>query len=1546
MSTSSKDLRDLSSEEKRAILARLVKERTSEEKSYPLSFAQQRLWFLDQLVPGNPFYCESSATRLSFPLDLSAFERSLNEIVRRHESLRTTFRQVDGQPVQVVAPALNMLLQLVDLRSLAEQERETEARRLAREEARRPFDLARGPLVRTTLLRLGEDDYVFLLTMHHIVCDGWSTTVFAHELSALYAAFWQGAPSPLPELPIQYGDFAVWQREWLQGDVLAEQLAYWKQQLADLPVLQLPTDRARPAVPSFEGAHHAVRLPKALTRLLHALSRQEGVTLFMTLLTAFQVLLRRYAGQTDIVVGSPIANRTRGEIEGLIGFFVNTLVLRTDLSGEPSFREALGRVREVALSAYAHQDLPFEKLVEELQPERDLSRNPLFQVTFQLFSAPDVAGPSYDPTLPQFDVESGTAKFDLRLDLTETAQGLAGQFEYSTDLFDAETIERLAGHFLVLLEGIVTNPDQPIVMLPLLTPSEKRRVLIEWNDTATADVDPEACCIHELFEAQVARAPDSIAVVCGNEQLTYEAMNRRANQLAQLLRARGVGPEVLVGLCVARSIEMVIGLLAVLKAGGAYVPLDPGYPKERLAFMLEDMSAPVLLSQGSVFERLPALAAPPILLDSDWGTIAGEGEANPPVSTRPANLAYVIYTSGSTGRPKGVAVAHRGLVNLARWHQRCYAITERDRATQVASQAFDASVWELWPYLISGASVHIADDETRNDPSKLWQWLERERITICFLPTPLAEIVREKVCPPDFALRKLLTGGDALRRAPLPGRPFEMFNHYGPTEDTVVTTSTAVPGGGERNGPPPIGRPIANTQVYLLDRHFQPVPIGVPGELYIGGEGLARGYLGRPELTAWSFIPNPFSVVPGARLYRSGDLARYRPDGSIEFLGRVDQQVKLRGYRIELGEIEAVLHQHPSVQKAAVLLREDTPGDRRLVAYIVSPSSDGTRASETAKTAAHAEQVARWQMLYDETYEQSAPPTDPTFNIVGWNSSYSGLPIPAEEMADWVNHTVERIRALRPRKVLEIGCGTGLILFRVAPDCSSYVGTDLSAAALSYVREQMGALGRQLPQVSLYEGRADEAVEVPPQSLDTVILNSVVQYFPDVEYLLTVLRNTLPAVARGGKIFIGDVRSLPLLEAFHASVELHRAPASMSTAKLRQRARKRIAQEQELILDPAFFLALKHALPRISHVHIQPKRGRAHNELTKFRYDVTLFVEASIEVADRCRWLDWQNENLTVATLRTLLEDMVAPTLGITNVPNGRITRDLASLEALTRAEAPMSAGELRRVIGALRAEVDPEEIWNLSNEVPFQIDLRWSGPGADGCYDVLCRRRAPDEIAAQMPVVSEELFEARPWIAYANDPLQGTRTRKRIADVRHFVQERLPEPMVPSAFVPLEELPLTAHGKLDRAALPPPESARSDLDGSYVAPRTPAEDMLAALWAELLGLDRVGVHDNFFTDLGGHSLLATRLISRAQELFDVDVPLRSIFEAPTIAELGKAIEAILEREDRATFSPIRKLARDQHRVDLSAIDRSDSSEAQPGEGPPHTTLGITPDSR
>ena len=942
--SSDEHLKQLSPEQKRALLAQLLQQETAASATYPLSFAQQRLWFLDQLTPGNAAYHLPYVWRFTGHLNLPAFEQSLNMLAQRHDSLRTSFPIRDGQPVQVVAPDSAQVLQVVDLQMWPQTTHEEAIQQRIDVEVSQPFDVDHGPLWRAALLRLAEEEHLLLLVLHHMVFDGWSAAVFWRELTALYTAYCSGKSPQLPELAIQYTDFAVWQRQRLQGERLATLLAYWQQQLSGpLPVLALPTKQPRSRLQTSRGARQSLQLSLPLADALKSLSQREGVSLFMTLLAAFKALCYRYTGETDLLVGTPVAGRAQVETEPLIGCFVNTLVLRTHLVGTPRFQEWLQQVRSVTLEAYAHQELPFEKLVEVLQPERDLSHNPLFQVMLILHNTPSPARVLPELRIDHISVDSKHSAFDMTLSMWENAQGLGGWIEYNTDLFDRVTVNRMLGHWQILLAGIVADPTQRLTELPLLTEAERHQLLVTWNDTYVPD--HRDLCLHQLFEAQVGRTPDAVAVVDDGQHLTYRELNRRANHVAHYLRGLGMNPEDIIGLCVDRSLHTIVGLLGILKSGAAYLPLDPMYPQLRLDFMIKESQAPVLITQqrhAARFRHGPGCIT--VCLDTHWNIISATNDANPKSAVRAENLAYVIYTSGSTGRPKGIMVEHQSIVNYTRAASAAFMIGPEDRVLQFASLSVDTAAEEIFPCLTQGATLILRPDVMLDSITSFLQTVQTWALTVLNLPTAywhaLTNMLNAHALTFPSSPRLVIIGGEKALSDRLETwwkhaePPIQLINTYGPTETTVVATMGELDiDTGEYEVP--IGHAIRNVYAYVLDPNLQLAPIGVPGELYIGGAGVTRGYIHRPALSAEAFIPHPFSMEPGARLYKTGDIVRYTMDGQMVFLDRHDRQVKLRGHRVELGEIESILNQHPLVQESAVLAQEDHSGDKRLVAYVV-----------------------------------------------------------------------------------------------------------------------------------------------------------------------------------------------------------------------------------------------------------------------------------------------------------------------------------------------------------------------------------------------------------------------------------------------------------------------------------------------------------------------------------------------------------------------------------------------------------------------------------
>ncbi len=917
----------------------------SRDAPLPLSYAQQRLWILHRMSPLSAEYNVPSTTRLQGSLHTDALRWSLNQLVERHETLRTVFTPEDP-PRQVISPPRALDLPFVDLSALPDSQLQSEALRLAEEEVRRPFDLAIPPLIRALLLRCDIENHILVLTMHHIISDGWSMGVLLRDLLELYRARLDRRDPRLPLLPVQYADFAVWQRAWMDAGELDRQLSYWQDHLKDLPILPLPTDHPRPHAPSRRGRRLKLTLPQTLVASINSLSLQENATPFMTMLAAFQVLLQRYTGQDDLPVGCPIANRSHPQTAGLIGFFANSLVLRADASGDPSFRRFLAQVRSTVLKAFDHQDLPFEKLVEALNPVRDPGRNPLFQVIFALQNAPMPPMTAGALRLSVGWSETAASRVDLELHVMEDSGATQLVAVYDTELFAETTVETLLRRYCRLLESIVADPNQPLSAFSLIDEGERRRVLIEWNDTSTPY--PRDATIHELFEEQAAARPESLALTCGQKALAYGELNARANQLARHLQELGAGPERVVALYLERSLDLIVALLAILKAGGAYLPLDPGYPTPRLDFMLHDAAAPLLLTHSRLLDRLPASHSAQVLcLDTAQPDIERLSSANLATPVSAGNLAYIIYTSGSTGFPKGTAIRHRSVVRLIR-NTNYVSLGPDDVLLQFAPVSFDASTFEIWGSLLNGARLAVFPPHT---PAleEIGDFIREQKITTLWLTAALFHQMADRQADSLATVRQLLTGGDVLSVPHVkkmlsrlrPGQT--LVNGYGPTENTTFTCCHVMDASSEIGSTVPIGRPISNTRVYILDPALQPVPPGLPGELYIGGDGLARGYLNRDELDRERFLPDPFGPEPRDRIYKTGDRCRWRSDGAIEFLGRWDHQVKIRGFRVELGEIEACLRQNPAVRDAVVSTLQEDSGDKRLIAYIVlQPGSEAT----------------------------------------------------------------------------------------------------------------------------------------------------------------------------------------------------------------------------------------------------------------------------------------------------------------------------------------------------------------------------------------------------------------------------------------------------------------------------------------------------------------------------------------------------------------------------------------------------------------------------
>jgi amino acid adenylation domain-containing protein len=1510
-----------------------------ENASKTLSFAQSRLWFLAQLegTGTSATYNMSTALQLEGNLNIEALRASFDYLIDRHSILRTYFPPLEGEAQVVVQnPEDVEVLAIADLRSLNPQTQAETVQKLSDNHAQEPFDLNTGPLFKAQLLQLSEQKNVLLINMHHIISDGWSMGVFKQEWQQAYAAFAAGDTPNLSPLPIQYSDYAAWQRNWLQGEILSTQENYWKQQLGDAPrLLDLPTDRPRPAQQSYQGGREEYRLSYELTQQLKAISQQQGVSLFMTLLTAFSILLSRYSRQEDLCVGTAIANRTHSYTERLIGFFVNTLVLRSKIKPEQSFSELLQQTRQTCLDAYAHQDIPFEYLVEQLQPERSLGYNPLFQVMIVL---QNTEGAGTNISLPGLDVQwldqsYPFAKFDLTLDLCERNEQLHCMWEYATDLFEADTIERMAGHFEVLLGAIAENSQQPISKLPLITTAEIQQLQL-WNQTNTDY--PKNQTLVTLFEQQAAQTPDNIAVVFEDQSLSYQELNQKANQLAHYLLELKIEQQLpdnpLIAICVERSLLMVIGLFAILKAGAAYVPIDPSYPQERIRFMLEDCGAKVLLTHSQVKDKLALKEGDRqyqiLYLDREETLHRQLLTENPKIQNPKSkiqnqdDLAYVIYTSGSTGQPKGVQLLHRGLTNYLHWAKDFYAAAPGQGTPVQSSLSFDATITSLYLPLISGGTtILVREKEEIEALANIIK--QNNHLSLVKITPSHLEILNQQLAPHAMQNRvnAFVLGGEALHANQIipwltHAPDTRLINEYGPTEAVVGCCVYEATGKMDLVGDILIGKAIANARIYILDNQNQPLPPGIPGELCIAGAGLARGYLNRPELTAEKFIELDL-FGKQERVYKTGDLAKWLPDGNLQYLGRIDNQVKLRGFRIELGEIEALLGKHPKIQQAVVILQGEDAIDQRLLAYIVPTPIDVETLQATS------EQVELWQQVFNDSYsQQQTPIDDPTLNLAGWNDSYTGEPIPQAAMQEWRDTTVTQILELEPKRIWEIGCGTGMLLFKIAPHCQHYLGTDFSPEALQYIEQHLKQQSLN-DRVTLKTSAANQFDGIETNAYDLVIINSVIQYFPSLDYFLSVLEGAIQAVKTEGSIFIGDVRNLQLLEAFHTAVEFYRAPNELSIKDLCQQIQKSIHTEGELLIEPDLFLALKQRFPRITQVQIQLQRGYAHTEMSRFRYDVVLHLDKTDEGGRRQdsaalaspralaggrrsnsegdstpdelnitepQWLDWQTEQLNLQTIERILTTQQPYLLGIKNIPNARLTSEIMLLEEIAQLDGNIS--DLKAAITQAKSGIEPEAFRTLARDLPYTPFIQYSPTGfAD--YDVIFQRNIPGEVTLPRFAQLKNL-RLKPWQDYANQPLQYRTNQiapELLAEWREFLGQNLPDYMIPSHFTVLDKLPLTPNGKVDRKALPAPDATVLSTD--IKLPVTSTEKLLAELWAKLLKYEVIARHDNFF-NLGGHSLLATQLIARIRDTFKVELPLRKIFEFPTLSELASYLDTCI----------------------------------------------------
>ena len=1436
----------------------------------PLSFSQERLWFIDKLE-GSTHYHMPAVLRLKGKLDKEALIFSLKQIVDRHEVLKTIFIEENGEVYQKIKEQGEWHLSFVD--GSAYKENGEGLKQFIQPLINNPFDLSKDYMLRAHLITVDADDNILVVTMHHIASDGWSRSVLVKEVMELYRSSSEKTLPRLQPLPVQYADYASWQKKYLSGEVLENKLHYWKTKLGEVAPLQLPTDYPRPLIQSTKGASAFCSIDKLLTEQLQEFSLKQGATMFMTLLTAFKVLLYRYSGQSDICVGSPIAGRQQQELEGLIGFFANTLALRTEVNDDTTFTELLQQVRRTTIEAQEHQEVPFERVVDAVVKERSLSRTPLTQVMFALQNTPEV--PALKLGEIQFSREPyahTTAMFDISFFVNETASGLGVIVEYSTELFKQETIGRMMIHFRELLSSIIKTPQQKIGNLPMLTSEEETSLLQKFHDNK---VDyPMGKTIVDLFEEAAAKNADSIALIFDDKKISYKKLNESANRLAHYLKAAGIKKEMIVAVCIGRGIDMVVAILAILKAGGAYVPVDPEYPSDRIGYMLEDSKAVMVLCSKASRVKIPAADGIEIIeLNDNDEVTSGQSPDNLLMDLQPQQLAYVIYTSGSTGKPKGVMIQHNNVYAFICWCRQEFASSVFEIVYATTSICFDLSVYELFYPLSIGKPIRIIENGLH-----MGKWLKGDSYVLTnSVPVVIENLIKEGRDLSNISVINMAGEPVPLQvQQSLDTDRIEVRNLYGPTEDTTYSTVYRL----RKDMPILIGKPVSNSGVYIINRKGMLAPVGVAGEICIGGAGVARGYLNQPELTAEKFVPDHFSKEPGAKLYHTGDLGRWLADGNIEYMGRIDDQVKIRGFRIELGEVETALNDLTEISSSCVVVKKHANSSNTLVSYFV-PDKQVVKEKERQLYQA---QVLSWKEVYEIEYEQTEgkDSVDEEFNIIGWNDSFTGGAIPAQQMAEWVHEIVDRILYSNPQNILEIGCGTGLLYYQLAGKINKYIGTDFSRSSINQINQRISKGLRNYGSTQLYVSAAHEIKVNNDEDVDTVILNSVVQYFPGEEYMDDVIRNSIGILNGKGRIIIGDVRDNRLLGLFKGRLQLNKMQQSVNVKEFNWAVDLNILKEEELCLSPEYFYRLQSVYPQVTHVDIQWKKASYINELSLYRYTVVIYVGMEDTVM-KPAWqsLSGQTEKEIVTTQ---IQNGVS-TIALKDVINPRLWKERQLAKAMK--------DKMQHTVSDLLSAVEKEDKENIATRELLELAVE------KGYQYRFFVDQDPFKINILLELEPIKNFVEQLYIdktgngvgTLTNIPLFTDISMLLQKDIRVFLKQRLPEYMVPSEMIALAKLPLNSNGKIDRKFLSQREDIAVINKLNYQPPGTDLEAKLAIIWQDLLRIERVGILDNFF-ELGGHSLLVMRLISAVRKELGIELAIKDLFTYSSISKLAQYLES------------------------------------------------------